>query len=155
MWLLSPNNAADPRPQQWDKIDTKLPIVPVITTIVQNSVNISTITMPYCSPDGTSNAASFPVISAAVACSRATDGQSPNTSSPTSASLMILLIVADGRVTVSDRQSTSRTSRWLPLDAGGALQCRNFSTWVSTHELRAYFTSRCRGDPYSISLVYG
>src|SRR5687768_6620767 len=59
-----------------------------------------------CVPDGNSRAASKPNVAAARSCRRLTVGSSPNTSSPSSASIIARRIAAEGRVTVSERRST-------------------------------------------------
>src|SRR5262249_15109204 len=56
-------------------------------------------------PEGTNNAASFPSTCAAMPCSRLTQGSSPKTSSPTSASAMARRMSTEGLVTVSLRRS--------------------------------------------------
>src|SRR5690348_10992153 len=58
-------------------------------------------------PDGTNRAASLPVISAKVSWRRLTVGSSPYWSSPTSASAIARRMAGVGRVTVSERRSTS------------------------------------------------
>src|SRR3954451_25269098 len=60
-------------------------------------------------PDGTYSAAGLPTRSAKASCKALTVGSSPYTSSPTSASAIALRISAVGRVTVSERRSTSTT----------------------------------------------
>src|SRR5918992_3651374 len=71
-----------------------------------------------CVPEGKRSAASKPKISEARACRRLTLGSSPNTSSPSSASIIALRIAAEGRVTVSERRSTvmAEALRELPRD---------------------------------------
>src|SRR5438105_587022 len=60
-----------------------------------------------CVPEGNSNAASKPNSSAARSCKRFTVGSSPKTSSPSGASIMARRIAGVGRVTVSERRSTT------------------------------------------------
>src|SRR5438067_9416438 len=60
-----------------------------------------------CVPEGKSNAASKPNSSAARSCRRLTVGSSPKTSSPSGASSIARRIAGDGRVTVSERRSTT------------------------------------------------
>src|SRR5262249_34012740 len=60
-------------------------------------------------PEGTNSAASFPSTCAASACRRLTEGSSPKTSSPTSASAMARRMAAEGLVTVSLRRSIMLT----------------------------------------------
>src|SRR5438034_3446497 len=56
-------------------------------------------------PEGTNSAASFPSTCAAISCRQLTEGSSPKTSSPTSASAMAWRMAAEGLVTVSLRRS--------------------------------------------------
>jgi hypothetical protein len=62
-------------------------------------------------PDGVNSAASCPNSAAVSASSRMTVGSSPNTSSPTSAAAIAARISGVGRVTVSDRRSTTEHLR--------------------------------------------
>src|SRR5439155_13015199 len=67
-------------------------------------------------PEGTNSAASFPSTCAAISCRRLTQGSSPKTSSPTSASAMARRMPAEGLVTVSLRRSIMLTrSCRIPL----------------------------------------
>ena len=56
-------------------------------------------------PEDTNSAASLPVMAADISCSLLTDGSSPYTSSPTSASYIAFRMPGEGRVTVSLRRS--------------------------------------------------
>src|SRR5215475_15038508 len=56
-------------------------------------------------PEGTYSAASFPSNWAVTSCKRLTQGSSPKTSSPTSASAMARRMPGEGLVTVSLRRS--------------------------------------------------
>src|SRR5207244_969560 len=67
-------------------------------------------------PEGTNSAASFPSTCAAISCRRLTQGSSPKTSSPTSASAIARRMPAEGLVTVSLRRSIMLTrSCRIPL----------------------------------------
>ena len=67
-------------------------------------------------PVGTNRAASFPKNLAALRSRSFTVGSSPNTSSPSGASIIAIDISAVGLVTVSDRKSAYRT----PTRRGGS-----------------------------------